>query len=461
MKEIDLAIKGARIVTSSDIIEGNLYVSAGKVVCIGQIDLSSKEEVDAGGLILLPGMVDAHVHFMDPGETSREDFLKGSSAAAVAGVTTVIEHTHASPVYNGQDLRAKAEYLKDRSFVDFGLGAHFPKGDIDDIGEVIREGAAFIKVLTCTTHGISGVGNGPLLKAMSRFGEEGIPFLIHAEDESLTKIAEADLRATGREDGMVVPDWRSRLAEQIAVRAVSQLSEASGAPTVIAHCSNSSVVDLIAEYRSRKVPIRAEGCPQYFFLKEEEIQEMGGFRKFTPPARALSSQDLEAMWERLRNGAITYVASDHAPATVSQKKGGSIWDVPFGLPGIDTTLPLMLDAVAKGRMTFQRLVEVYAKEPACLYGFYPRKGALQVGGDADFILVDPGATYVLEDKDIKSKAGWTPYAGVTLKGRVMKTYLRGRKIAEGRNCIGTAGWGRFLPGPGYKGITTHRVERRA
>ena len=131
-------------------MEGDLYIQEGKVIGLGQLDLPSSQTLDADGLLLLPGMVDAHVHFMDPADLSREDFPSGSSAAAVAGVTTVIEHSHGSPVHSPEDLRRKADYLKNRSVVDFALGAHFSMESPREMDEVFREGAAFIKVFTCT-----------------------------------------------------------------------------------------------------------------------------------------------------------------------------------------------------------------------------------------------------------------------------------------------------------------------
>jgi dihydroorotase len=444
-KEIDLIVRGAKIVTSTDIAEIDLYVHDGKVVGLGQLDLSSREVVDVTGLFLLPGMVDAHVHFMDPGDSTREDFPTGSAAAAVAGVTTVIEHSHGSRVTNGKSLQIKVEYLKDRSVIDFGLGAHFSPNGLDEIGEVLQGGAAFVKVFTCTTHGVNAVESGLLLQAMKRFAAEGAIYLVHAEDESLTKVAEMELRQAGREDGMVIPEWRNLLAERVAATTIAQLAGASGANVVIAHCSHPSIVDIVSHYRAWGVRIWAEGCPQYLYLREDEIKQLGAFRKFTPPARASSPEDLKAMWERLRSGAISYLASDHAPSTRSQKTEGSIWDVHFGLPGIDTTFPVMLDAVCRGALSLSRLVELYALMPARVYGMYPKKGALLVGSDADFILVDLKGTRIIEDKDIRSKAGWTPFAGREIKGRVVATYIRGRKVAGEGRCLASPGTGQFIP----------------
>ena len=450
MDRCDLAVRGGRIVTPDDIIRQDLYVKDGKVVGLGRIDASAKQTVDARGLLVFPGMVDAHVHFMDPGDPSREDFPIGSAAAAVAGVTTVIEHTHSSPVYTPEALKEKVVYLRNRSVVDFALGAHFPGKGIETITDLIHEGAAFIKVFTCTTHGIKAVDTGALHKAMSRFAKRGIPFLVHAEDESLTKVAEEELKAAGRENGSVIHEWRNPLAEQVAVNAVGLLALASKAKTVIAHCSHPQIVDTVAGLRQRGARIYAEACPQYFFLKEDEIKAAGGLRKFTPPARAKTRGDLNLMWERLRGGSFSYIASDHAPSNLNQKQKGSIWEVPFGLPGIDTTLPIMMDSAARGRLSYPNLVELYARMPALIYGLYPKKGALRQGSDADFVLVDPKAQALLEDRNILSKAGWTPFSGRTLRGKVLATFVRGRKVAENGRCVEEAGWGIFVQPKSFK-----------
>jgi dihydroorotase (multifunctional complex type) len=444
MDRCDLAVRNGRIVTPDDVIREDLYVRDGKVIGVGRIDVSPKQNIDARGLLIFPGMVDAHVHFMDPGDLSREDFPTGSAAAAVAGVTTVIEHSHSSPVYTSKALKKKVAYLKNRSVIDFALGAHFPIKGVEEMDGLVQEGAALIKVFTCTTHGIKAVNPGVLYKAMTLFADQNIPFLVHAEDESLTTMAEQELKTAGRKDGRAIAEWRNPLAEKVAVSAVGQLAEASGAKTVIAHCSHARVVDIVTVFRSQGVRIFAEACPQYFFLKEDEIDTMGAFRKFTPPARAKSKNDLGQMWERLRKGCFSHLASDHAPSNRAQKQKGSIWEVPFGLPGIDTTFPVMLDAAARRHLSYPRLVALYAKTPAVIYGLYPKKGALRPGSDADFALVDPKAEYLLKDEAIISKAGWSPFAGRTLKGRVIATFVRGRKVAENGHCIEGAGWGRFV-----------------
>lgn len=172
------------------------------------------------------------------------------------------------------------------------------------------------------------------------------------------------------------------------------------------------------------------------------------FRKFTPPARARSERDLDAMWAALAAGSIDYVATDHAPATAAQKTDGSIWDVHFGLPGIDTTLPFLIDAAAADRVSLERVVEAYSTAPARMYGLESQKGRIAPGADADLLLVDPSAEWKVEDAEIRSRAGWSPFAGRTFRGGVIRTYLRGRAVAERRKVTGEPGWGIFLPGAG-------------
>lgn len=449
MHDVDLAIRNARIVSTEGIREGPFYVKDGKVVAGGDEEISAAESIDVSGLMLLPGMVDVHIHLMDPAEPEREEWPIGTAAAAVAGVTTLIEHTHKQPVRTVGDLKKKRDYVRDRSVVDYGLAAHFSLERVEDSIEVLKAGAAFIKVFTCETHGIPAVGTGRFFELMQRIQPGQGLFLVHAEDDALTATMEKQLKETGREDGAVIPEWRLPLAEQVAADTVGRLAQATGATVSVAHCSHEQVVDILGHHRDRGANLYVETCPQYLLLMRDEIIEETAFRKFTPPARARSEKDLEDMWERLRDGRISYLASDHAPATREQKTG-SIWEVPFGLPGVDTTLRLMLDAVLRDKLSWTRLVEIYSRNPARLYGFYPQKGCLETGSDADFVLVDPDAEYVLENSMVLSKAGWTPYAGRRLKGRVVSTYLRGRKIAEDGRCLAPPGTGTFIPGMGAR-----------
>jgi dihydroorotase (multifunctional complex type) len=445
----DLGVEGGTVVSAQGRHHVNIYVRDGRVSAVTDTIQPAQSRVDASGLLVLPGMVDAHVHFMDPGALEREDFPTGSSAAAAAGVTTVIEHTHASPVIGADDLQTKAAYLRGRSRVDYALVAHAWPDRLEDARAVWAAGAAYLKAFTCTTHGVPGFDADALRGLFELAAEVSATCLVHCEDESLTSEAERTLRAAGRDDNAVIPEWRSPAAELTALETAMQLARSTGATAVAAHLSHPNALLVVERERSLGARVGAESCPQYFLLLRDEILEHGAFRKFTPPARARNLDELDAMWDALAEGRIDYVATDHAPATISQKQDGSIWDVHFGLPGIDTTLPLLLDAAHQGRLTYERVVEAYSEAPAKRYGFYPQKGALTEGADADLVLVDPTGTWEIRDTEILSRAGWSPYSGRTVTGRVMQTYLRGQLIAEDRHPAGGLS-GQYLPGPGAR-----------
>lgn len=437
----DLGIEGGVIVTPTGRRRLHIYVQAGRVAEVATEPRPARERVDASGLMVMPGMVDAHVHLMDPGDTSREDFPTGTAAAARAGVTTVIEHTHAAPVVSAEDLERKREYLRTRSRVDFALAAHAWPDRLDEVAGVWRAGAAFVKAFTCTTHGIPGFDAGTLKRLFQQVAECGAVCLVHAEDESLTAVAEAELRGAGRQDGGIVPEWRSRDAELTALMTTALMARQTGADVIAAHVSHHEAL-AIAD------GLRRESCPQYLTLREDEVLERRALRKFTPPARARSSRDLELMWQAVASGQVDFISSDHAPATLEQKRAGSIWDVHFGLPGLDTTLSVLLDGAHAGRISYERLVQVYSEVPARVYGLWPKKGSLSLGSDADLVLVDPEGRWTVRDQDIISRAGWSPFTDRTLVGRAVSTFLRGVRLAGDGEVVAAPGTGRFLAGAG-------------
>lgn len=447
MSTFDLAVRGGTVVSSSGRARLDLFVRDGRVVHIGSDDGTAAETVDATGLFVLPGMVDTHVHLMDPGPTEREDFPTGTAAAAAAGVTTIVEHTHAHPIRSLQEFAAKRAHLEGRAHVDYGLAAHTWPDRLPELAELWRAGITFFKIFTCSTHGVPGLDAGNLQRALSALAGFGGPCLIHCEDESLTAHAEEELRAAGRDDPSVIIEWRNREAELVASAVAAMLVRLTGARATIAHVSSPAVVQVIDDARRAGADIAAETCPQYFLLREQDILDHGPFRKFTPPARGRSDADEDEMWRLLRTGAFHHVATDHAPATVEQKTDGSIWDVHFGLPGLETTLPMLLDATARGLLALEDVVRVYAEAPARRYGLISRKGSLRVSADADFVLADLGSERTLSDDDIISKAGWTPYRGRTVTGAIVASYLRGTCIAEAGRPRREFG-GRFLPGAG-------------
>jgi dihydroorotase (multifunctional complex type) len=455
--EADLAIVGGTVVTGTGAARADVLVTGERIAAVVPqgADTGAGDRIDADGLVILPGMVDTHVHLMDPGPTEREDFPTGTAAAAARGVTTIVEHTHAHPVRRAGELSDKVAYLRGRSNVAFGLAAHVWPDRIDALEETWRAGAAYFKVFTCATHGVPATEGDDLRRTLEAVAGFGGTCLVHAEDERRTADAEASLRAAGRTDPGLVTEWRSQEAELEAVRTVGDLAVETGARLTIAHVSSPQVAEAIVTARRRGADVAAETCPQYLLLMEDEILQHGALRKFTPPARNRTEADADEMWRLLAGGVLTHVATDHAPSTMSQKLGGDIWEAPFGLPGLDTTTRLLLDAAAGGRLSWSDVARRYAEEPAKRYGLWPAKGRLAEGADADLVLVDPAASVRIRDEDVISKAGWTPFAGRSTRGDVVRVLLGGREIARD-GAPRDERTGRFLPGPG---VTDAREER--
>jgi len=447
MSDADLLIAGGTVVTPDGRKPANLAVANGLITYVGPDRPSAGEIVDASGLLVMPGGVDTHVHLMDPGSTEREDFPTGTSAAAASGVTTIIEHSHGQPVRTVDDLHDKVRYLHDRSNVDFGLAAHAWPGHADKVQDLWNAGVSFFKVFTCTTHGVPGHDPAALKAHLEATALHGAPSLLHCEDASLTESAESLLKQQGRTDNAILLDWRNRDAELVAAAVAALLVRRTEARATVAHVSNPEVASYIAAERTKGATLAAEGCPQYFLLREDEVHEQGPLRKFTPPARARTDEDEVEMWNLLRRGVLTHMSTDHAPSTLEQKRAGDIWNVHFGLPGLDSTMSLLLDAAARGHLAYEDVVRTYSHNPAKTYGLWPTKGRLATGSDADLVLVDPSTRRTLSNAAVLSKAGWTPFDGREVTGQVVRTYLRGQLISEEGKPV-DARTGSFLRGPG-------------
>ncbi|PZS39579.1 MAG: hypothetical protein DLM62_07520 [Pseudonocardiales bacterium] len=445
----DLAVRGGLVVTPKGRAPLDIYARDGKIAALESRSRrhQAAREIDAQGLLVLPGMVDTHVHLMEPGDASREDFPSGTAAAASSGVTTIVEHTHGWPVTSTARLTEKREALRGRSYVDFGLAAHVWPDRLAELPALWRAGITFFKIFTCETHGVPAIRADLMPDVLGAIAGIDAACLVHCEDDLMTARAEKLLRDAGRADPGVLPEWRSREAELVATGTVALLARLSGARVTIAHVSNAEALAVLAGERRLGSPAVAETCPQYLFLREDEVLDHGAFRKFTPPARIRSQAEADAMWAAFNSGTVHHLSTDHAPSTAEQKRQGDIWTAHFGLPGLDSTFPLVLDAALTGRTSLERVVEAYAQAPAQRYRL-AGKGRIAPGADADLVLIDPAAQRTLEDAAVRSKAGWTPYAGRIVQGQVITTMVRGSVVVSDGNLV-NGRVGRFLPGPGF------------
>ncbi|MGB9867436.1 MAG: dihydroorotase [Bacillota bacterium] len=460
----ELAIKECEIVTSGNrTVSADIWVSEGKIAAItapGYAPGEASEVIHARGLVALPGIVDEHVHMMDPGHTDREDFTTGTMAAAYGGVTTVIDHHRTvPPVYSLEALRQKQEYLSTRSVVDYGLKGGASPDNVSELSKMWRGGVTGFKLFTCELHGVPAMLLGALFSCLREVASFGGTVLVHAEEDSIVKQNEIELRANGRQDYMSHSEWRSETAELFAIQDVLTIARLTGARVVFAHVSKPDFVRMIYKAKCAKAKVFTETCPHYFYLTTEHLKSRGPWVKCAPSVR--SPEDAQGMWRCLAQGLIDTIGSDHCPYPKQDKQAGTenIWMAPNGLPGVETSLRLMLTGVCHGKATLEDVVRTMSTNPAKIWGLYPRKGALLPGTDADIVLVDLKARETLSNEGVVSKCGWTPFEGFEVQGIPIHTILRGKPVMLERQVIGKPGYGQFVPGAGAS--ATHLERRQA
>jgi allantoinase len=422
----------------------DIRVEDGRIVEIGSA-LAGGEAVDASGMLVLPGGIDPHVHFDDPGYTHREDFYHGTCASASGGITTVIDmpFTSLPPVTDADNLAQKLDAVDSKAVVDFGFYGGVSAQSWEADGAAAMAGLAD-KVLGFKTYFVSGMESVGRLDHY-RFGQVlaqaralSLPVLLHAEDYDYVTAGTGPAMAGGAGPGDF---YRSRpeAAEILAVLAAAELAREQGADLHIVHVGTADAAQFLAER-----DVTCETAPHYLAFDLDDFQRIGAPLKVTPPVKSAGHR--ECLWELLAKGAIDFVASDHAPCPASEKATGSIWTAYSGIPGSGTLLPYMVsEGYLAGRLSLSRLLEVIAEGAARRYGLDDRKGAIAVGRDGDLVLIDPQQQWTVRGHESYSQGKITPFEGMTLRGRVVATIVRGELVyqADAGICV-APGHGRWL-----------------
>jgi len=443
-KIVDLVINGATIVSPDAEIRASLAILNGKVHAIGTAETMphARETLDATGLHILPGAIDVHVHFRDPGYPQKEDFASGTAAAAFGGVTTVFDMPNTLPtIATPEALAAKHEIASAKAHIDYGLYAVLGEDTIDRVPDLIAGGIIGFKCYMGNTFGkIASPSTGAMLEAFETVAPTGKRISLHAETNSVMERREARLRAAGLTRPL---DHLASRPAVVAVEAVSRaaiLAEWTGARVHILHISSAAELRPLAEAKARGVDITGETCPHYMILSADDYARFGGVIRVNPPVREAENQD--PIWEALFDGVIDMVATDHAPHSIAEKTRTDIWTVDCGFPGVETQMPAMLTEVAKRGASLRDYVRWSAENPAKSFGLFPRKGALMVGSDADIAIVDVTREWVIEDANTQSIAKVSPWEGRKVKGLPIHTLVRGRFVMKDRVLQNdTRGWG--------------------
>ncbi len=443
---VDLTVVNAKIFTRGSLFEGGIAVKGGKIVKIGKEPSLPRpgERIDAGGNVILPGLVDLHVHFREPGYTHKEDFLTGTRAASAGGVTTVVDEPNNRPVIDSLEaLKGKSRLITPKAYVDYTFSVSLKESNLHLIREFRRRGVHCFTVFEELGGEPTGMSDtGVLLGALREVKEVGGLCMLNCRESDLVDHTVDQLRRAGRD---TLEDYNSSfpdVAEAVGAAKRILLSSDTRVKAHLREVSTRATVDVLRNLRA--VNVTREVHPDHLFLTRKETAEMGGYAQQWTPIR--TGTDVDALWGALNEGVIEVVASDHATHTREEKEEGwaDIWRSPPGLPAIETMLPLLLTEVNNGRLPLERLVEITSANPAQVLGAYPRKGVIEVGSDADLVIVDLNREHVITEEDSFAKNRWTPYEGRVVKGVPVATFVRGVRTFDEGVIVGEPGQGRFL-----------------
>src|SRR6266567_5110580 len=374
----DLVISGATVVTDAASFDAAVAIKDGQILAIGEKRAmpTARETFDATGLHLLPGAIDVHVHFREPGYTHKEDWQTGTAAAAMGGVTTVFEMPNVDPpTATPEALSLKQEAAK-KAHVDYGLYGLLAEDNIDQLEALIEGGVAGFKCFMGNTFGnLPSPSTGAMLEGFEIVAQHGLRIALHAETASIMARREKRLQAAGRTDPLAHLASRPAVVAVEAVSRAAILAEWTGARIHILHISSADELRPLREAKLRGVDISGETCPHYLMLSADDYAKNAGVIRVNPPVREKRNQ--EPLWAALADGAVDVIATDHAPHSPEEKTRNDIWTVDCGFPGVETQMPLMLTEVNAGRFSISDYVRWSASNVAKLWGLYPRKGVIQ------------------------------------------------------------------------------------
>lgn len=453
MGKFDTLIKNGIIVTASDRYKGDIGIKDGKIeeISLKIADSDAKKVIDAEGKYVFPGGIDAHTHLDMPfgGTFSSDNFLTGTRAAAVGGTTSVIDYA-IQPIGDTLENTAKIwrEKADGKACIDYGI--HIAVTDtkgktLEEIPKMVKAGYSSYKVFMVYDN--MRVEDDDLIKILKTASNEGAIIGVHCENYYVIKYLTEKFLKEGKIGPEYHPLSRPAVIEGEAANRAIVLSEIAKAPLMVVHSSCKESVEEIRAARAKGLPVMGETCPQYLLLSEECYHEenFGGSKYvMSPPIR--NKSNWSELWRAVREGDLQTVSTDHCPFFMKQKELGinDFSKIPNGAPGIELRMPLMLTYGPKNGLSFEKIVEVTASNPAKIYGMYPKKGTIAVGSDADMFIYDPDKKMKVTVNMLHENVDYTPFEGFELSGYPVMTLSRGEVIAEDGEYTGKEGRGEFL-----------------
>lgn len=454
----DLVIKNGLVFMEGIFSVCDIAVKCGKIAGILEIGSSCEADrvIDATGQYVIPGSIDTHVHFRDPCLTEYEDFYTGSMAAAAGGVTTVMEHPISRPpVYSKEIFEKRVEIAKPQSVVDFtflgAAGSQYP----EKIAEVAKCPIPAFKVFLHDAPAgreqdfinLTMKNDADILRGFKEVAKTGKYLMVHAENNDIIAYNINKFRKEGKVTPLDHCLSRPEFAEYECVEKILAVAKLTGVRVGFAHISTVEAMELIKKAKAEGQDVLLETCPHYLLTDESYVKKYKGFAKCNPPLR--KKETMEGLWKYIEDGTVDFIGSDHSGFSYESKIKGeeNIFDVTSGFPGIDLRVPLMLDAVSEGKISLKRAIELLCVNPAKIFGFYPRKGIIRVGADADMVIfnLDEHTVFHKENSYSKSKDIYLMYDNKDMKCRLKYTICRGRVVMEnGKVDESAKGYGEYV-----------------
>ena len=453
---MDTKIIGGKIVTAKQIYKADIGISRGMISHIQtRLEQSAKETINASGMLIFPGIIDAHVHLNLPagGTMTAEDFESGTKAAACGGVTTIIDFAAQEKGGTLADaIEARRAEADGKVAIDYALHVvptDWNKRTAAEMAKLTSSGFSSFKMYMIYAKAGLMSGDAAIFSALEQTARYGGMVTVHAESAAvLDLLIERFHNKTAMKKYSAYCHVLSRpnFIESEAITRAATWAEATGGRLYIVHMSTKEGVEIVRQAKARGVNVYAETCPHYLLFDDSIYKKADGYLYATAP-QVKKQADQKALWRGLADGIISTVATDNCTFSRKQKNRwrGDFTKIPCGLPGVETLLPLLYSyGVGRKRITLSQMVELLTENPAKLFGLFPKKGAIGIGTDADLVIFDPGKNVTISHKSLQTDCDWSPYEGMKVKGYPIMTICRGKIVAKDGKFVGQNGYGKLL-----------------
>ena len=441
---VDLVLNNAKAYIENKIVDCSLAIEERRIFRIGKEAVMPKtsKRLDLKGLLVLPGLIDAHVHLRDEGKAYKEDFFSGTAAAVAGGFTTVLDMPNNEPVtMSAETLKNRMKLAERKILVNVGFYSEFPK-KTQEIAGIVKQGAVAFKLFMAEqVGGLDIDDDDTIFEAFKTAEGLHIPVAVHAEDHKALKAAIDRLKHAGRNDLDAYLEAHSEAVEAKAVTRLLSIAAKTKACIHFCHMTTEEALTSVADVKNTGVAVTCETTPHNLFLSIEDLKQIGTKAVTMPPVR--EDRHRQALWKAIETGLIDTLGSDHAPHTLNEKEAEDIWSVRVGIPGLETTLPLMLTAVRQKRLSLGDVIKLLSEKPAEVFQLEGR-GCLKEGNCADLTVIDLDSSHRIDASKFKSKAKFSPFDGWKVYGRAVKTFVNGQLVMDEGEIVAEVGIGQFV-----------------